>query len=80
MICDVVEAATRSLFTNNKLDNIAESVNMLIDDLINDCQIDHLTIGQLRKIKTILTNNITNIYHSRLSYEDGVEQDLPDDI
>ena len=70
MICDVIEAATRSKFTNNKLHNIKETINQLIGNLIDDCQIDYLTIGQLRIIKEILIDNIVNMYHSRIAYDD----------
>lgn len=68
MICDVIEAATRSMFSSNKLDDIPKIVENLIQNLIEDYQIDNLTIGQLRIIKKVLIEMITNTYHSRIDY------------
>lgn len=70
MICDVVEAATRSMFSDGKLDNIKDVVTTLIDNLVEDKQLDFLRIGQLRVIRSILVGEIGSLYHKRVVYDD----------
>jgi len=73
MIADVVESACRSISNSGKLDDVKSVVERLINDLIDDEQLDVLTIGQIRLIKKILLKEIESIYHKRVSYEDDDE-------
>lgn len=70
MICDVVESATRSMDSVGKLSDISGIIDTLINNLVMDEQLDILTIGQLRVIKTILIKEIESIYHKRVEYDD----------
>ncbi len=70
MISDVVESACRSISNSGKLDDIKSVVERLINDLIDDEQLDVLTIGQIRLIKKVLLKEIESIYHKRVGYED----------
>lgn len=76
MCCDIVESACRALNNSGKLKDYKGSVDKLINGLIEDEQLDILSLGQLRVIKRILTSEISNIYHKRIDYEeDTVKQD-----
>lgn len=70
MICDVVESACRSLSSSGKLDDTKNVIDKLINDLIDDEQLDVLTIGQIRIIKKVLLKEIESIYHKRVDYEE----------
>lgn len=70
MICDVVESATRSMSNAGKLDNIKGSVDELINKMIDDEQLDILTLGQLRLIKKVLIKETKAIFHNRVEYDD----------
>ena len=69
MICDVVEAATRALFTKGKLNDIKQTVTQLIDVLVEDKQLDYLRIGELRVIRKVLCDEVGNLYHKRVDYD-----------
>ena len=73
MICDVVESATRSMDSAGKLGDISNIIDTLINGLVDDEQLDILTIGQLRVIKNVLTKEIESIYHKRVDYEEDEE-------
>jgi membrane-associated HD superfamily phosphohydrolase len=76
MCCDVVESACRALSNSGKLKDYKATVDKLINGLIEDEQLDILSLGQLRVIKRILTSEISNIYHKRIDYEENdVKQD-----
>jgi putative nucleotidyltransferase with HDIG domain len=76
MCCDVVESACRALSNNGKLKDYKVTVDKLINGLIEDEQLDILSLGQFRVIKRILTSEISNIYHKRIDYEENdVKQD-----
>lgn len=70
MICDVIEATTRALFTKNKLDNIKQIIDEKINQLVDDVQLDALKIGELRQIKEVLIDEIENLYHKRIDYDE----------
>ncbi len=53
-----------------KLKDYKATVDKLINGLIEDEQLDILSLGQLRIIKRILTSEISNIYHKRIDYEE----------
>jgi putative nucleotidyltransferase with HDIG domain len=74
MISDVVESACRSLSSSGKLENIKNTIERLINELIDDEQLDVLTIGHIRLIKKILLKDIESIYHKRVDYEQEDEE------
>jgi putative nucleotidyltransferase with HDIG domain len=69
MICDVVESACRSLYNSNNLKDIKETIDRLVNNLIDDEQLDILTIGHLRTIRKILYKEIESTFHKRVDYE-----------
>ena len=73
MICDVVEAATRAMFTAGKLDDIEGTITSLLDGMIEDNQLNNLKIGELVAIKQILFNEVGNLYHKRVEYKEQSE-------
>ena len=76
MCCDVVESACRALANNGKLKEYKVTIDKLIGCLIEDEQLDILSLGQLRIIKKILTSEISNIYHKRLDYDEEEEKQI----
>ena len=76
MICDVVESATRALSNAGKLDDSKSTIESLINKMIDDEQLDILTLGHIRIIKKVLLKETDSIYHKRVDYdkeEDGDE-------
>lgn len=73
MLCDSVEATSRSLFNNekNKVDFISLAVNKTIQRLMEDNQLDNMKIGVLNITKRLLTKELESIYHKRASYDDN---------
>ena len=69
MMCDSVEAATKSLDkpTNEKIDSFVENI---IDKQIEDEQFVNceLTFKNISTIKSVLKEKLKNIYHVRLEY------------
>lgn len=69
MICDTVEAASRSLteYTDESISNLVEK---LIDTLINEHYLDRapITLREITEAKTILKEKLANIYHTRIAY------------
>lgn len=73
MIVDSVDATARSLRDNGKLsspDQKLETIETTITKLINDGQLDNLTIGTLKILKAILFQELNSIYHTRIDYDD----------
>ncbi|MFL2620569.1 MAG: hypothetical protein ACJ0O0_05265 [Flavobacteriaceae bacterium] len=69
MMCDSVEAATKSLDKpdNKKIDDFVETI---IDKQIDDNQFVNceLTFKNISSIKSILKDKLKNIYHVRVEY------------
>ena len=69
MICDAVEAASRSLPEYND-----ESINKLVDKIVDTQVIEHyldrapITLKELGEAKEILKEKLKNIYHTRIAY------------
>ena len=68
IICDVVESACRSMANSTKETNFKKLIEKLINSLIDDEQLDVLTIGHIRLIKKVLIKEIESIHHKRVSY------------
>jgi len=72
MICDVVEAMSRSMIQVNKFDPqviIEDTINGLIDD----GQLDsvYMRLGDLKKIKLALAKELEGTYQKRIDYSNG---------
>lgn len=69
MICDGVEAASRSLpeYTEENIDNL---VDKLVNGIIKEHYLDDapLTLKELTTIKAVLKERLHSIYHTRISY------------
>jgi putative nucleotidyltransferase with HDIG domain len=69
MICDAVEAASRSLPEYND-----ESINKLVDKIVDTQVTEHyldrapITLKELGEAKEILKEKLKNIYHTRIAY------------
>lgn len=70
MICDVVEAMSRSLSQAGKFEP-NDVINNSIQGLIDDGQLDEVTIklGDLKKIKHALAKELEGVYQKRVDYD-----------
>jgi len=73
MIVDTVEATTRSLYNNGKI-NTPEDKKSVVENsikrLIDDGQLDELKVGHLKRIKNVLIKELETMYHKREPYDD----------
>ncbi len=78
MICDHVEAKSRSHFQAGKL-NPADVIESTINNLIDDGQLDEVTmkLGDLKKIKLAIAKELEGSYQKRVQYPDD-KLDLED--
>ena len=69
MICDHLEARSRSLLQNSKFDS--NIVNTTIDEILEDGQLDDVTMkfGDLKKIKSVLSKELEGFYQKRPDYD-----------
>ena len=71
MMCDAVEAASRSM--NDKTE---ESINKLVDNILDGQLRDHqfdntnITFHDITTAKKVLKKKLMNIYHVRIAYPD----------
>jgi hypothetical protein len=70
MICDNIEARSRSYIQNGKEFHPSEVIDTAIDSLMKDGQLDALTLGNLRKIKEALGKELEGTYQKRVAYPD----------
>ena len=72
MMCDSVEAATKSLDKpdNSKIDNFVETIidQQIEEDQFVDCE---LTFKNISTIKSVLKEKLKNIYHVRIEYPEN---------
>lgn len=70
MICDSVEAASRSLKTITE-DSLRELISSVVERQRQDGQFDdaEITYRQISRLKAILTEKLLEIYHSRIEYQ-----------
>ena len=73
MITDCAEASTRSLSQGGRLENVQAHVEQIIQDLMNDGQLDDVTmkLGDLTRIKGVLKSELGGAFQKRVEYEDG---------
>lgn len=71
MICDVVEAMSRSHVQNGKFDPV-HVIETTINDLIDDGQLDEVVmkLGDLKKIKIALGKELEGTYQKRVDYNE----------
>ena len=69
MVCDRVEATSRSLIQSNKFDTI-NVVDSTINSLLDDGQLDsvYMKLGDLKRIKEALTRELEGTYQKRVDY------------
>lgn len=71
MLCDHLEARSRSLSQSGKLDQIDDLVEIAFNDLNIDEQFDDVTLklAHLRLIKKFLCRELSSQYHKRIDYD-----------
>ena len=79
MICDHIEATSRSLVQAGKYD-AKKVIDGTINNLLNDGQLDEVVmrLGDLKKIKEALGRELEGIYQKRVDY-DKAEEERSDD-
>jgi len=73
MICDSVEATARAMSSNGKLettDHRKAVVNDTVQRLMDDLQLDDITVGEVRRVRKVLFKELENRYHRRIEYPD----------
>jgi membrane-associated HD superfamily phosphohydrolase len=75
MICDRVEATSKSLVQAGKFDP-SKIINGTIGDLIDDGQLDDVVmrLGDLKKIKDALAKDLEGTYQKRVDYDIDTEE------
>jgi putative nucleotidyltransferase with HDIG domain len=68
MICDNIEARSRSYIQNGKKFDATEVIDMVIKELSSDGQLDALTFGDHRKLKIALEKEFEGTGQKRVSY------------
>jgi len=70
MITDCVEASTRSMSQNGKLEDVGKHVDNILQELMDDGQLNDVTmkLGDLGKIKQTLKNELSGLYQKRVDY------------
>jgi putative nucleotidyltransferase with HDIG domain len=70
MICDCIEATSRSLVQANKFDPVSV-IETTINNLIDDGQLDNVVmrLGDLKKIKEALARELEGTYQKRVDYD-----------
>lgn len=75
MICDHIEATSRSLIQANKFDP-TDVIESTINGLIDDGQLDevYMRLGDLKKIKEALAKELEGTYQKRVDYDKAKEE------
>jgi len=70
MICDIVEATSRSRFQSGKLE-IEKLIDVIFDELMKDHQFDEVPLkwGMQLVIKETLVNELQGIFQKRIDYD-----------
>jgi len=74
MICDNIEAMSRSFLQNGNEFDPSDIIEKAISNLMSDGQLDALTLGELRKIKEALGKELEGTYQKRVSYPDDKDK------
>lgn len=80
MMADTVEAASRSLQEYTP-ETISELVNKLIDSQVTDGLFKNapITFRDIEEVKTVFTQKLITIYHSRIAYPELNKQDVAEE-
>jgi putative nucleotidyltransferase with HDIG domain len=72
MICDHVEAKSRSLVQSGKFES-SDAIDATITDLIDDGQLDevYMRLGDLKKIKEAVAKELEGMYQKRIDYDEA---------
>jgi hypothetical protein len=75
MICDHIEAMSRSLIQSGKFDE-TDVIELTINGLIDDGQLDDvmMRLGDLKKIKEALAKELEGTYQKRVDYDKAKEE------
>lgn len=75
MVCDRVEATSRSLAQSGKFDP-RRVINESLQNLIDDGQFDEVTmkLGDLKRIKAALAKELEGSYQKRVDYDEAREE------
>jgi len=76
MICDVVEATSKSYYSNGKLETEEDKRKLIfsiLERLKEDQQIDEMKVGVLRLVEDKLIRELGALYHKRVSYKEDSE-------
>jgi putative nucleotidyltransferase with HDIG domain len=75
MICDHVEAKSRSLVQAGKFES-TDAIDATINDLIDDGQLDevYMRLGDLKKIKEAVAKELEGMYQKRIDYDEAKEK------
>jgi len=78
MICDQIDATSRSLSQAGKLNDVDGLVEKSINDLIDDEQLDDVefTFGKFREIKKILKQELAAQFHKRVDYDEALKGEV----
>jgi putative nucleotidyltransferase with HDIG domain len=74
MICDNIEARSRSYLQNGKDFKPSDIIEKAINGLMSDGQLNAMTIGDLRSIKKALGKELEGTFQKRVSYPDDKEK------
>ena len=76
MITDHIEATTRSLQQAGKLNSITNTIDTIINDLLDDGQLDEVVmkLGDLKRIKIALAKEMEGTYQKRVDYDKATEE------
>lgn len=80
MICDHIEATSRSLVQAGKYD-ASKVIDTTINDLLDDGQLDDVVmrLGDLKKVKEALAKELEGIYQKRVDYDNSRKNDKKDE-
>lgn len=78
MLCDGIEAASRTLAEPNK-DNITALVEKMVTNAITNQQLDecNLSLKDINKVKDSIITTLTSHYHSRIAYPEAKKPNQP---
>lgn len=78
MLCDGIEAASRTLSEPNK-DNITALVEKMVTNAITNQQLDEcsLSLKDINKVKESIITTLTSHYHSRIAYPEAKKTSAP---
>lgn len=78
MICDQIEATSRSIISNNKKIAPNDVINTTINRLLDDGQLDdvYMRMGDLKKIRESLIKEIEGTFQKRIDYENDDSNEI----